>query len=62
MEQVRAWIASHANVRAIDVSYNRVMAEPMAEAQRVAEFLGLTGAAGGMAATVKPGLYRNRRA
>lgn len=61
MEQVRAWMASHANVRSIDVSYNRVMAEPMTEAQRVAEFLGVAGAAGAMAATVKPDLYRNRR-
>lgn len=62
MEQVRAWMAARANVSSIDVSYNRVMAEPAGEAARVAAFLGLPDSAGAMAATVKPDLYRNRRA
>lgn len=62
MEQVRAWMVTHANVRYIDVSYNRMLAEPAAEAARVAEFLGLPGAAAAMAGTVRQDLYRNRRA
>jgi hypothetical protein len=46
----------------LDVSYNRVLAEPLEEAARVEDFLGLSaGTAARMAAAVDPTLYRNRR-
>lgn len=61
MEGVRRWAASRPDVRCLEVSYNAMLADPAAEARRVAEFLGVPGRAGAMAAAVDPGLYRNRR-
>jgi hypothetical protein len=62
LAEAERWMDTHPEFRRIDVSYNLVVADPLQEARRVAEFLGLDeGAAGRMAAAVDPSLYRNRR-
>ncbi len=61
MESVRRWLDSHSNFKRLDVHYDRVIADPMGEAARVAEFLGISDMAGKMAAAVDPKLYRNRK-
>jgi hypothetical protein len=61
MAQIDARLAARADVRRLDVDYHRVVADPAAEASRVAEFLGVPDAAAAMAQRVDPALYRNRR-
>jgi hypothetical protein len=46
---------------AIDVSYNRVLADPRTEADRVRRFIGSRLNADAMAEAVNPALYRNRQ-
>lgn len=60
MDGVRRWLEASPHVRALDVSYNAMLADPRAEAARVATFLGLSGRTDAMAAAVDPSLYRNR--
>lgn len=58
---VRAWMDARPCFRRLDVEYARVLADPAAEAERIAAFLGLESSAP-LAAAVEPSLYRNRRA
>jgi hypothetical protein len=46
---------------AMEVSYNRVLADPQAEADRVRDFIGTRLDARAMAEAVNPVLYRNRQ-
>jgi hypothetical protein len=48
------------SMRALFVQYNDVMSDPVAQAARVAGFLGLPLDVAAMAAAVDPELYRNR--
>lgn len=48
------------HMQALDLHYRRVLAEPVAEARRMAEFLGLDMDIEAMASIVDPELYRNR--
>jgi hypothetical protein len=43
------------------VSYNDLLEDPGPQAERVSTFLGGTPNPGGMASTVDPSLYRNRK-
>lgn len=61
LDAVRRWMDARPWFTRLDVRYDRVIADPEGEAGRVAEFLGIPGAAGAMAAAVDPSLYRNRR-
>jgi hypothetical protein len=58
---VRAWLGAQPNFSVLEVSYNQVMQDPLAQARRVAEFLGIPGRAGDMAAAVEPSLYRQKK-
>jgi hypothetical protein len=60
IESIDRSLAARPDVARLDVSYNRTMADPFAEAHRIAAFLGITEAAHRMAASVDPRLYRNR--
>jgi hypothetical protein len=59
MAQVRRHLEGHACFRVLDVEYARVISAPLAEARRVAGFIG-RGDAAAMVAGVDPSLYRNR--
>ena len=61
MQGVAGWLAARSHFSVLDVRYNDVMASPLAEARRVAAFLGLEHNAPEMAAAVEPSLYRNRK-
>ena len=56
----RAWADAQPNCSCLDVVYDKVVTNPHAEATRIAEFLGMPGAAKAMASAVESGLYRNR--
>lgn len=61
MDTVGRWLDSQPQFKRLDVRYERVIADPRAEAARVAEFLGIPGMADKMAAAVDATLYRNRK-
>ncbi len=60
LETARRWISAAPGAELLEVNYNRLLADPAAEAARVAGFLGRPLAAAPMAAAVRPDLYRNR--
>jgi hypothetical protein len=62
MDSVRRFIASRAEIRLLEVSYNTMLDSAHAEAERIAAFLELgPGAADRMIGTIDPSLYRNRK-
>jgi hypothetical protein len=61
LKSVGDWVSSQPNFSRLDVNYNRVLANPAAEAARVGAFLGVPERAGDMAAAVDKSLYRNRK-
>jgi len=61
METTRKWLEQQPNFRRLDVHYDRVISDPIGEATRIANFLGIADAAPQMAAAVDQSLYRNRR-
>lgn len=54
------WVAQQQHISMIDVDYNRVQEDPLAELARVAEFLGGHLDVAAMANVVDASLYRNR--
>jgi hypothetical protein len=58
--EIEAWLerADHMNV--VGVSYERVLADPRGQAERIDRFLGLALDVDAMARTVEPGLQRQR--
>lgn len=60
IQGIAQWLHARPNFRVLTVSYNRVLLDPVAQAARVAEFLGHPDRAPVMAAAVEPSLYRNR--
>jgi hypothetical protein len=60
LEAVRKALDARPEVRWIEASYNRILADPTGEASRIADFLGRPDAADAMAAAVDPALYRSR--
>jgi hypothetical protein len=62
LERLHDWLGRQAHMAVLRVSYNDLLAAPTEQAGRVAAFLGGAAAAGAMAQTVDPSLYRNRKA
>jgi hypothetical protein len=60
MRTVREWLAQRPNFAVLEVDYASIVAEPLAEAQRMADFLNLPLDVTAMAQAVDPALYRNR--
>jgi hypothetical protein len=58
---LRSLLASRPWFTTLDVHYRDIVAEPAAEAMRIARFLGRDLDISRMASVVEPGLYRNRR-
>jgi hypothetical protein len=54
------WVANQRNIEMIDVDYNRIQSDPLAELAKVHEFLGGAVDLAAMAGVVDPYLYRNR--
>jgi hypothetical protein len=62
LERLHAWLHQQQNLAVLRVSYNDLVERPEAQAERVREFLGGKADVDGMARTVDPSLYRNRKA
>lgn len=62
LDQVERFLRAAPHIRALYVNYARVIAEPLAQARRIADFLGAPAGLDvtAMAAAVEPALYRNR--
>lgn len=60
LEKLHDWLRRQSHIEVLHVSYNNLLAEPMAEAQKINRFLGETLDAAKMAGVVEPSLYRNR--
>lgn len=60
VEEVEAWMRGSAHVEVLFVNYNRMIAEPEAQAVRVNKFLGDKLDLQKMVEVVEPSLYRNR--
>ena len=60
ISRVLGFLAQHANVRVLEVSYNELVREPEGAAGKVAAFLGRPMDIAAMMGAVDPGLYRNR--
>lgn len=60
LEEAYAWLAMQEHFQVLYVNYEDVMTAPLANAQRVNQFLGNRLDARKMAAMVDPTLYRNR--
>jgi len=61
LERLHAWLRQQKHLAVLRVSYNDLIARPEGEAERVREFLGGKVDVEGMARTVDPSLYRNRK-
>jgi LPS sulfotransferase NodH len=59
LAETEAWL-DRSGLPVLYVSYNRLLREPSAQCQRLADFLDLPDATAAMAAVVEPSLYRNR--
>ena len=59
--QVEAWLAEQPNFKILYVDYGEVLAEPLAQAERVSQFLDCALDIEKMAGVVDPALYRQRR-
>jgi Sulfotransferase domain len=62
LERLRAWLAQQPNIKVLYVSYNDLLADPVAQTARVSTFLAGRANAEQMARAVDPALYRNRNA
>jgi hypothetical protein len=62
LAKVTAWLEAQPNVDVLYVSYNDVLADPRAQAQRLNRFLGGKLDVAAMVDVVDPELYRNRLA
>lgn len=60
MRDVSAWLRSRKGLETLEVKYGAVLADPVGQARRVAEFLRLPLDIDRMAEAVDPALYRNR--
>jgi hypothetical protein len=62
LARLHAWLDGQPHMRLLRLSYNELIGQPLAQAERVREFLGGDVEVQKMAATVEPSLYRNRKA
>ncbi len=61
LAQVQAWLDKQPNVAVLYVDYGHTVREPLAQAQKIADFLGASLDVTAMAAAVDSALYRQRR-
>ncbi|RPI77377.1 MAG: sulfotransferase family protein, partial [Planctomycetaceae bacterium] len=61
LERLRAWLKQQPHMAVLYVSYNDLLENPQAQAERVREFLGGRPEVAGMVRAVDPSLYRNRK-
>lgn len=61
LEKFFAWSAGQPHLKVLEVQYDEVVADPKAQAQAIAGFLGGGMDVDAMEAVVEPGLYRNRK-
>jgi len=61
LDKVQAWLRQQSHIDVRNVCYNDLLRQPLAEAQRVCEFLGGALDAQQMAMVVDETLYRNRK-
>ncbi len=57
---IKYWLARQPNMEVLYVDYNRMMADPGAYCQQIADFVGLALDVEGMRSVPNQGLYRNR--
>jgi hypothetical protein len=62
LQRLHDWLPRQANMAVHRVSYNDLVERPLAEAERVRDFLGGRPDVEGMVRAVDPTLYRNRKA
>ena len=60
LKAVKYWLARQPNLEALYVDYNRMMAAPEADCQRVADFIGVPADVEKMLSVPNARLYRNR--
>lgn len=60
LDRLHDWLAKQAHMQSSMVSYNRLLSDPTAEIQQIAEFLGGRVNAETMLSAIDPALYRNR--
>lgn len=61
LQRVEAWLAEQPNFDVLYISYNDIIAEPVAQAERIGEFFDGALDVEAMASVVNPSLYRQRR-
>ncbi|HET6612021.1 MAG TPA: sulfotransferase [Kofleriaceae bacterium] len=59
--KLEAWLKNQPHLAVLFASYNRVLADPKPQAERIATFLGAPLDVAAMCACVEPALYRNRK-
>ncbi len=62
LERLFDWLPRQRHMRVLTVSYNRLLADPQAEVERVTHFLDGWPTSSQMLAAIDPTLYRNRHA
>lgn len=60
LAKLDGWLKTQPHIRLLRLNYPEVIAQPLAQAERIKEFLGLNLATEKMVAAVDPSLYRNR--
>ena len=60
LAELEPWLDQQKNVRVLNVMYNEVLAEPVAQVQRIAEFIEQDLATQNMLDIIDPSLYRNK--
>jgi hypothetical protein len=61
LAKLHAWLPQQANMEILRVAYNDLLEQPLAESQRICEFLGGGLDSAAMAGAVDETLYRNRK-
>lgn len=61
LNRLHEWLTRQANIDLLRISYNELLDEPLAHAERVRQFLDGQVNIESMVSTVDPSLYRNRR-
>lgn len=61
LERLFSWLPQQRHIQVMQVNYNRLLAEPVAEVQQVSQFLDNRPEPSQMLAAIDPSLYRNRQ-
>jgi LPS sulfotransferase NodH len=60
LREVRAWLETREDVEVCRIGYRKLLADPLAHAVAIRDFLGIAMYVEAMAREVDPSLYRNR--